>query len=105
MIAIWTQKKDKKVYIPMHHLLRKILERRQNELPAVISDQKHNEQIKEIGRLAGIDDEVLLTKTRGGIRENIIGKKYEFITSHTARRSGATICILPELILSLFRIF
>ncbi|MCL1934598.1 MAG: site-specific integrase [Candidatus Azobacteroides sp.] len=90
MIAVWTKKKDKKVYIPMHHLLRKILERRQNELPPAISDQKHNEQIKEIGRLAGINDETLLTKTRGGSRENIIGKKYEFITSHTARRSGAT---------------
>ncbi|MDR1882040.1 MAG: site-specific integrase [Prevotella sp.] len=90
IIAIWTQKKDKKVYIPMHHLLRKILLRRGNVLPEPISDQKHNDQIKVIGRLAGIDGEVLLTKTRGGARENIVGKKYEFITSHTARRSGAT---------------
>jgi len=90
MIAIWTQKKDKKVYIPMHYLLRKILERRKNELPVQISDQKHNKQIKQIGKLAGITDEILLTKTRGGIRENITGPKYEFITSHTARRSGAT---------------
>ncbi|MDR2409695.1 MAG: site-specific integrase [Bacteroidales bacterium] len=90
IIAIWTRKKDKKVYIPMHHLLRKILERRNNVLPAPISDQKHNSQIKELGKLAGIDEEILLTKTRGGIRENIIGKKYEFITTHTARRSGAS---------------
>ncbi|MDR1981650.1 MAG: site-specific integrase [Tannerellaceae bacterium] len=90
LITIWTQKKDKKVYIPMHHLLRKILERRDNVLPAPISDQKHNDQIKVIGRLAGIDDEVLLTKTRGGVRENVVDKKYKFITSHTARRSGAT---------------
>jgi integrase len=90
MITIWTQKKDKKVYIPMHHLLRKILKRRGNELPCPISDQKHNDQIKEIGKLAGIDEDVLLTKTRGGKRESIMGKKYEFITTHTARRSGAT---------------
>jgi integrase len=90
IIAIWTRKKDKKVYIPMHHLLRKILERRNNVLPAPISDQKHNSQIKEIGKLAGIGEEILLTKTRGGIRKNIIGKKYEFITTHTARRSGAS---------------
>jgi integrase len=90
MISIWTQKKDKKVYVPMHHLLRKILERRNNILPLPISDQKHNDQIKEIGRLAGIDSAVLLTKTRGGKRENITGKKYEFITTHCARRSGAT---------------
>jgi integrase len=90
IISIWTQKKDKKVYIPMHHLLSKILERRGNMLPSPISDQKHNDQLKVIGKLAGIDGEVLLTKTRGGVREKITGKKYEFITSHTARRSGAT---------------
>jgi hypothetical protein len=74
----------------MHHLLRKILEKRANILPSPISDQKHNDQLKVIGKLAGIDDEILLTKTRGGVREKITGKKYEFITSHTARRSGAT---------------
>ena len=90
IIAIWTKKKDKKVYIPMHHLLKEILKRRNNILPEPISDQKHNDQIKEIGRLAGINEEKLLTKTRGGKREDIIRKKYEFITTHTARRSGAT---------------
>jgi hypothetical protein len=90
MIVIRTEKKDKKVYIPMHYLLREILKRRNNVLPARISDQKHNAQIKEIGKLAGINAQILLTKTRGGVRENIIKKKYEFITTHTARRSGAS---------------
>ncbi|MBK5721414.1 tyrosine-type recombinase/integrase [Dysgonomonas sp. Marseille-P4677] len=90
LLGIWTIKKDKKVYVPMHHLLKKILERRINILPKPISAQKHNDQIKEIGRLAGINEEVLLTKTRGGKRTSIVGPKYSFITSHTARRSGAT---------------
>jgi integrase len=66
------------------------MKRRNNMLPGKISEQKHNTHIKTIGRLAGIDSDVLLTKTRGGIRENITGKKYEFITSHTCRRSGAS---------------
>ncbi|MDR0680493.1 MAG: site-specific integrase [Dysgonamonadaceae bacterium] len=90
LVSIWTVKKDKKVYIPIHYRLREIMQRRNNVLPTPISEQKHNEQIKAIGRLAGIDDKVLLTKTRGGVRENITGKKYEFITSHTCRRSGAS---------------
>jgi integrase len=90
LVSVWTAKKDKKVYIPIHHRLREIMQKRNNTLPAPISEQKHNEQIKIIGRLAGIDNEVLLTKTRGGVRENITGKKYEFITSHTCRRSGAS---------------
>lgn len=90
LLAIWTVKKDKKVFVPMHHLLREILKRRKNTLPGPVSGQKHNDQIKVIGKLAGIHEEILLTKTRGGKRENIIGPKYTFITSHTARRSGAT---------------
>ncbi|SBW05642.1 tyrosine-type recombinase/integrase [uncultured Dysgonomonas sp.] len=90
LIGIWTLKKDKRVFVPMHHLLKEILERRSNILPKPISGQKHNKQIKEIGKLAGINDEVLLTKTRGGKRVSTVGSKYEFITTHTARRSGAT---------------
>ena len=90
IISIWTQKKDKKVYIPVHYLLREILQRRNNELPKPISDQKHNKHIKELGRLAGIDEEVVLSKTRGENRQADVRKKYEFITTHTARRSGAS---------------
>lgn len=90
LIGIWTVKKDKKVFVPMHHLLKAILERRDNILPRPISGQKHNKQIKEIGKLAGIDEEIQLTKTRGGTRVSTTGPKYEFITTHTARRSGAT---------------
>jgi site-specific recombinase XerD len=90
IISIWTVKKDKKVFIPMHYQLRDLLKRRNNILPAPISDQKHNKQIKAIGKLAGINEEVILTKTRGGKRIETVKHKYEFITSHTARRSGAT---------------
>lgn len=90
IIRIWTVKRDKKVFIPMHFRVKEILERRNNILPTPISDQKHNKQIKALGKLAGINEEVVLTKTRGGKRIESIKPKYEFITSHTARRSGAT---------------
>lgn len=90
LIGIWTIKKDKKVFVPMHHLLKNILKRRNNILPYPVSSQKHNDQIKIIGKLAGINEDILLTKTRGGNRVNTIGPKYQFITTHTARRSGAT---------------
>lgn len=90
IIRIWTVKRDKKVYVPMHYQLRELLKRRDNILPAPISDQKHNKQIKAIGKLAGINEEVILSKTRGGKRIETVKLKYEYITSHTARRSGAT---------------
>lgn len=90
IIRIWTVKKDKKVFIPMHHQLRELLKRRNNILPSPISDQKHNKQIKAIGKLAGINEDVVIAKTRGGSRIEVIKPKWEFITTHTARRSGAT---------------
>lgn len=90
IIRIWTVKKDKKVFIPMHYKLKELLIKRNNILPTPISDQKHNKQLKAIGKLAGINEEVILTKTRGGKRDEAVKPKYEFITSHTARRSGAT---------------
>lgn len=90
IIRIWTMKRDKKVFIPMHFRVKEILERRNNILPTPISDQKHNKQVKAIGKLAGINEEVVLTKTRGGKRIESVNPKYKFITSHTARRSGAT---------------
>lgn len=90
IIRIWTVKRDKKVFIPMHFRVKEILERRSNILPTPISDQKHNKQVKAIGKLAGINEEVVLTKTRGGKRIESVNPKYKFITSHTARRSGAT---------------
>lgn len=90
IISIWTVKKDKKVFIPMHYQLKELLKMRNNVLPLPISDQKHNKQIKAIGKLAGINEDIVLTKTRGGKRIEIVKPKYEFITSHTARRSGAT---------------
>ena len=98
LVSIWTLKRDEKVYIPIHYRLREIMKRRNNILPTNISEQKHNKHIKMIGRLAGIDSEVLLTKTRGGTREKRTGKKYEFITSHTCRRSGASNMFLAEVI-------
>lgn len=90
IIAVWTLKKDKKVYIPMHAKLKELLKRRNNILPSPVSNNHHNNRIKIICQLAGIDEEVTLKKTRGGIREETRVPKYQAVTSHTARRSGAT---------------
>lgn len=90
IVSIWTRKMDKKVFIPKHWMLQEILKRRNNKLPTAISDQKHNKRIKEIGMLAGITQEVLITRTAGDKRLDETYKKYELITTHTARRSGAT---------------
>jgi len=49
-----------------------------------------NRRIKELGRLAGIDQTITVTKTKVGQRYEVTKLKYEFIVTHTARRSFAT---------------
>lgn len=90
LIAIWTRKKDKKIYIPIHHYLQDIIDKYNGLKLPKISDQKHNEQLKDICKLAGINIPVRRTITKGGERIESVEPKYKFVTSHTARRSGAT---------------
>jgi hypothetical protein len=90
MISKRTQKTGVKVVIPMHWVIREILERRGDKLPKVLKNKSINEALKELGKLAGISETVEKTITRGGERVTSLHKKYELISSHTARRSGCT---------------
>ncbi|MDR2126468.1 MAG: site-specific integrase [Prevotellaceae bacterium] len=85
-----TKKTGAKVIIPMHWVIREILERRNNILPAFVSNQDLNSNLKILGKLADIDSEITITITRGGKHVTKTYKKYELIKTHTARRSGCT---------------
>lgn len=58
--------------------------------PPKISDQKLNEYIKEVCEMAGIVEDTEKQTTRGGIKDPKAKKKWEMISSHTARRSFAS---------------
>lgn len=47
--------------------------------------------IKEICKMAGIDDVISIIKYSGKNRIDLSGKKYEFISTHTSRRTFCTI--------------
>ena len=89
-IEMTTQKTGKKVTIPAKSEVREILSRYDNELPKAISNQKFNDYLKEIGRLAGLDEPTMMTRFRNGKRDDQTFPKYELISTHTARRSFAT---------------
>ena len=59
-------------------------------MPEVISNQKFNDYIKEVGKLAEINQNETITKTIGGVLTTIYLPKYELISSHTGRRSFCT---------------
>lgn len=81
-------KNGPKLKIPMHKLVRQIVER--DGFPQTISQQKFNKQIKIIGMIAKINENVIYSRTEGGRRVEYSQPKYELITTHTARRSFAS---------------
>ena len=91
---IRTQKTDEFVSIPIHPMVKAIMMKYENEylnsLPPSISNQKMNEYLKKIGEMAELNDDVITSQTKGTLRVETKSKKYELITTHTARRSFAT---------------
>lgn len=79
-------------YIPVDATppLKRLLEKYRWELPK-ISNQKFNEHIKEIARLAKINTPVKQISFRGKEKIEDIQPKYKLIGSHTARRSFITL--------------
>lgn len=85
-----TQKNKIKVVIPIHDLVAEIIEKYNGEIPTKICSQHFNRYIKLICKKIGFDEDVPYTETVGGELVMKTKKKWEMISSHTARRSGAT---------------
>ncbi|HRO84496.1 MAG TPA: tyrosine-type recombinase/integrase [Niabella sp.] len=89
-LNIITKKTRQRVVIPITDDLRAIFKKYDEHAPKPISEQKLNKYIKEIAALAGINEETEKQQTRHGKIIAEIGEKWQFVTSHTARRSFAT---------------
>ena len=93
------RKTGKRVLIPRHPIAAEILARYGGAAPKVYQ-QKVNDRIKTIARLAGISRPVLTNEGSEGAK--VYKARCELITTHTARRTGAT--MLHEAGLSLAEI-
>ncbi len=82
--------KSKKLSIPLNPISKEILEKYDYKLPR-ISNQKMNEYIKEVFKVAGFDFEIKKTMKYGNKLVENTQQFYERISSHTARRSFITI--------------
>jgi integrase len=89
MIKIRMQKTSNIVVIPLSRIALNILEKHDYNL-RTYSNQHMNRSIKQVCKLAGINEEFTKTITKGGKIVEEVYKKYEMITNHTARRSFAT---------------
>ena len=89
-VEVHTHKTGATVLVPLSPTVIEIYNKYKGKFPIPREKGKFNSQLQKIGRLAGIDQTIYIKKNVGGkvvIEEK---KKYELISSHTARRSFAT---------------
>ncbi|MCE1198366.1 MAG: site-specific integrase [Marinilabiliales bacterium] len=89
-LKIRTQKTGETVIIPLHPYIREIITKYDGQIPEPISNQKMNDYLKEIAKLADLNDLVEISITKGGKVLKSTIEKYHLIMTHTARRSFAT---------------
>ncbi|WP_010178218.1 tyrosine-type recombinase/integrase [Aquimarina agarilytica] len=75
--------------IPLNEVSTHLLRKYDYKLP-LIANQKHNEYVKEVFKIAGYTDEVVKTTTKGKENITVTMPFYERISSHTARRTFIT---------------
>lgn len=89
----FTQVKTNKIMaVPLSNKVREILAKRGGNFPRRISDQRYNEYIKEVCRLAGINTKIKGSKLLKETNRKVGGyfPKFELVTSHIGRRSFST---------------
>jgi len=90
MIHFVHKKTSTPVVVPVSPRVREVLDRNGRTAPK-ISQQKFNDAIKEVCRKAGIDSVVERSVSRGASHITERVPKWSLVTSHTARRTGATL--------------
>lgn len=84
------EKSDHWVIIPLRDEAKLIFTRQFKERIPTLTNPEFNKHIKTIGRLAGIKKLVKFSYKKGNKNVVVTRQKYDWITSHTARRSFCT---------------
>jgi len=90
LLSIIAQKTSRKVTIPVTDELQTVLNKYPNRLPKIPTDQHFNRQLKEVCKIAELNEPIMAEVKKGNMRVTTQIPKHELITSHTARRSFAT---------------
>lgn len=79
------------IVIPIHPVVKAIIDKNGGEAPRSISNQKLNDYLKDIGKkMESLKKAETKEITKGGRRLSINLQKWQMLSSHTARRSFAT---------------
>lgn len=88
-VTIVHEKTDTKVVVPINSKVKAIL-KKWNGLPPKVCKRTFQDQVKEVCRLAGLDQPVVYFMTKGGARKDYYVKKHELVSPHTFRRTFIT---------------
>lgn len=94
-IRLTVKKTKRPLIVPLNRFSKAILEKyRELEAPLpVISNQKFNKYIKELCKLAGINDPIEIIRYKGAQKQSTVYRKYEVISAHTGRKTFATLSL------------
>jgi integrase len=84
------EKSEHWVVIPLRKEAKVIFSKQFKEKMPKLTNPEFNRHIKTIGKLAGIQDRIRFSYKKGNKSVEVVRPKYEWITSHTARRSFCT---------------
>ena len=90
VLHIRQQKTENEVTIPCRPELKAILKKYDYHLPS-LTQQTLNRHIKKIARVAGIDTPTKIRYTKAGKKITEMVPKWSLVSTHTARRTGATL--------------
>jgi len=106
-LMVKTYKTKDTVRVPLRQEAKEIIERYLDHpdfLPTM-TNQKSNFYLKELGKLAGIDEPTTITQYQGSRRIETEKPKYEFMTTHTGRRTFVTLALeagaRPEIVMEI----
>src|SRR5205085_5473374 len=84
------EKSEHWVVIPLRKEAKAIFSKQFKEKMPKLTNPEFNRHIKTIGKLAGIQERIRFSYKKGNKNIEVVKPKYEWITSHTARRSFCT---------------
>lgn len=99
LIEFTQHKTGKNMTVPLHSKVLDVLKKRKGEFPRPISDQKYNDYIKQVCKIAQIKEKITgskktkiedLKSNYQYRKESGVFEKWELVTSHIGRRSFAT---------------
>lgn len=91
-----SQKTNTEAVIPISYIVKKILLKYNYRFKS-ISPQLYNKYLKMVAYDAGIREKIFYNLTMGGVLTEFEKYKYEMVSSHTARRTFATVADLQEM--------